>query len=202
MPAFLVAGCHTTYDGRPNTNPLGTKSNYRSTDNSAVSTVNTQARDIETIASQMAASMLRHPAVGGAAAPPRIILDSKYITNASGETVDVGMIADALRTRVLRAANGRLILVSERNLAAVNEARTKKREGGYDSGSLGMSRNRLAADYRLTGRITDLRQANQGGGVSNYVRYNFELLDLETGGILWGDEYTFLKEGQNSILYR
>lgn len=195
-------GCTNTVTSRPILNPQGTASTYRSSDTSSVVTLNTEARDIDAIASKMARSMLQIPSISNADVPARIIIDEKYIRNTSGETFNRSLITNKIQVAVGRASRGRITILSDTDTSTIESARTQKRSGGYDSGSLGLSKNRISADYRLTGEIASLRQATSQGAQSNFVVFTFRVLDLESGATVWLDEYDFIKEGQNSLLYR
>jgi hypothetical protein len=55
----------------------------------------------------------------------------------------------------------------------------------------------------MGGRITTLDSVDPGSGMkSRYHQITFEMVELETGIIVWSGIYEFKKSSQNDIVYR
>jgi PBP1b-binding outer membrane lipoprotein LpoB len=199
---FSSVSCETNVTSRPIGNPGGQRTNYVDPSNSQLVTTRTEGRDVEVIGSKMARSILAAPFMADHAGnPPRIVLDAAHMKNLSSEAgLSTDLLTEKLRAVLNRNSDRRLVFVSRESDAMVDEERLRKRQGKADTGASGVAETRFGADYRLVGKITSQDQA--GNVRSNYVLFTFELVDLETGAVAWGDEYTFMKEGQESVLYR
>ena len=83
------------------------------------------------------------------------------------------------------------------------QARDLKRNGVTDVGTTGMTRAVAGADYELTGEIADLDQRNVSSGmVQRYNQITFEMVDLESGAIVWSGQYEFERAGADDVMYR
>jgi hypothetical protein len=77
------------------------------------------------------------------------------------------------------------------------------RGGQVDTATTGLTRAQAGADYRLGGRISSLDSRDRRNGTAQ--RYNqivFELIDLESGMIVWSNLYEFNKAAQDDVVYR
>lgn len=168
-----------------------------------VAGVGIESQDIISMTDQMMRDMMATPALAGRATPPRIILDAEYFVNESSQRINKNMITDRLRVNLNRAAAGRLAFVSRENAALVAQERELRREGVTDTGTTGMTRAQASGDFRLTGRITSLDSMQQSTGmISRYNQITFEMLDTETGIIVWSGQYEFRREAADDVIYR
>ena len=85
----------------------------------------------------------------------------------------------------------------------VARERELKREGVVDQGTTSLTRAQQGGDYRLGGRITSFDSRSPATGqMSRYNQITFEMVDLETGQIVWSGIYEFLKTAQDDVIYR
>jgi len=159
--------------------------------------------DIVAMTDKMVADMLRNPLLVGRNRAPRVIVDSEYFKNRSSTRIDKDLITDQLRVELNRAANGRIIFIAREYGEMVEKERDMKRSGELTKGSVGMAKAQAGADFRLVGRITSQDELRATSGLkSRYHQIVFEMVDLETAGIIWNNSYAFKKTGQDDVVYR
>jgi hypothetical protein len=177
---------------------------YRDTGSpSAVGGVGTESQDIVAMSDAMMRDLMTVPQLMNQPKPPRIIIDSTYFKNESSEIIDKALITDRIRVTLNRAATGKMMFIGRQNSAAVEEERALKRDGVVDQATTGLTKAPAGADYRLVGRIgtrdsVDARTGNK----SRYSMYTFEMLDLESGELIWSNLYEFKKENRDDVVYR
>jgi penicillin-binding protein activator len=169
----------------------------------AVSGVGIESQDIVAMTDKMTRDMLANATLAGRPKPPRIVIDSEYFKNQGSEPINRDLITNRLRIELNRAANGRLTFVTRTALTAVESAREEKREGLSDQGTTGLTRAIMGVDYRLTGAISTLDSRNpKTGMMQRYNQISFEMLDVETGEVVWGGLYEFVRQAADDIVYR
>jgi len=164
--------------------------------------VGVESQDIISMTDIMVKDLLTTPLLSGRDRPPRIIVDSKYFENRSSNRIDKDIITSKIRTGLNRNAVGRMIFVGRENIGMVDEERRMKRRGEVDEGTIGKRKATFGADFRLVGKIMSLDGVSPTGIKSRYNVINFEMYDLESGAIIWSNEYEFKKSSQEGIVYR
>ncbi len=160
-----------------------------------------ESQDIQSMVDKMVRHMLANPLLGAAAAPPRVIVDSAYFKNESSQRINKNILTDQLATQLQIAANGRILFIDRENAAMVEAERVRKREQTTDVGTVGIQLQ-TGADYRLSGRITSLDARTGDGVVERYMNIVFRMTNLENGLVVWTNQYSFKKTGQDDIIYR
>jgi PBP1b-binding outer membrane lipoprotein LpoB len=169
-----------------------------------VSGVGLEGHDIVSMSDLMMRDILAQPrfAPGPDGKRPRIALDSAYFINDSAQPMDRQLIVDRLRINLNRAAQARIHFISAQ-AGMVERERQLKRSGATDAGTLGLARARLGADYRLTGRIGSLDSRSAATGmVQRYMQISFELVEVETGELVWSGIYEFQRAAADDVVYR
>jgi hypothetical protein len=96
-----------------------------------------------------------------------------------------------------------LQFVGRRHAGMVAEERELKREGVTDTGSRKLTKAQLGADYRLAGTFTTLDQVQARTGLQQrYSQLVFELVDLESGEIIWTNLYEVERAAADDVVYR
>lgn len=196
-----MCGCYSTArvanaPGRPTTyndpNTVG-----------PVAGIGIESQDLVSMTDRMMRDMLANPTLAGGQTPPRVIVDSEYFRNEGSSRLNKNSITDRLRIELNRAANGKMVFVGREYAQMYEEERTLKREGVVDSGTVGQSAKAVGADYRLGGRITSLDSMDTASGMSSrYHQIIFEMVNLETGVIVWSGMYEMKKSAQDDVIYR
>jgi hypothetical protein len=194
----------TTVTTYPVVNAPGAATTYQDpATRGAVSGIGIESQDIVTMTDRMMRDILTNPVLTARPQPPRVIVDAEYFTNESSSRLNKNSITDRLRVGLNRASQGRLVFVGRQFADMVAKERDIKRQGIVDTGSQPLTRAQLGADYRLGGRITSLDTRSPATGqMSRYNQITFEMIDLETGQIVWSGIYEFLKTAQDDVIYR
>ena len=169
----------------------------------AVAGIGMESQDIMGMTDKMVRDMLANPMLAGRTPSPRVIVDAEYFRNEGSTRLNKNMLTDRLRSGLMRAANGRILFISRESSDMVAKERDLKRQGLVSQGTLGSAQAQAGADFRLTGRITSQDALQKGTGMaSRYHMVNFEMVDLETGMIVWTNIYEFKKSAADDIVYR
>ena len=203
-PALLLGACATTTTTYPVVNAPGSATTYQDPGmRGPVSGIGIEAQDIVSMTDRMMRDMLANPSLAGRTPPPRVIIDAEYFANESSSRLNKNSITDRLRVSLNRASQGRMTFVGRQFSDMVAKERDLKRQGVTDSGTTGLAKAQLGGDYRLGGRITSLdARSPSTGQMSRYNQITFEMVDLETGQIVWSGIYEFLKTAQDDVIYR
>jgi hypothetical protein len=170
----------------------------------AVQGVGIGGRDIVSMTNLMARDILGSPRVTGeGGAPPRVIIDAQHFKIEGSQPLNRNLISQRLLVELNRAAAGRLVFVGRRHAGMVAEERDLKREGVTDAGTRRPTKAQLGADYRLAGTFTTLDQVQaRTGKQQRYNQLVFELVDLESGEIMWTGLYEVERAAADDIVYR
>jgi len=196
-----IINCNKKYDLE---NAPGTPTTYVDpASKGKVTGAGIESKDIISMTDQMVRDMLANPRLAACKEPPRIIIDSEYFINEGTVRINKNLITDRLRVELNRASQGRMIFIGRHYMPMIDKERTLKREGVVSLGTKEMTQATLGADYRLGGRMTTLDEINvETGMIERYVQITFELVDLETGEIVWNGIYSFAKAAQDDVIYR
>ena len=200
--ALLVAlaGCVTT--GVPYAGGVGPVEIDPST-RGPVAGVGIEGHDIVSMTDRMMRDMLTNPILAGRGTPPRVVIDSEFFSNKGTQAINRDLITNRLRVNLNRAAQGRLVFVTREHVGMVQQERDLKRSGTTDVGTTGVTRGMAGADYRLTGEIADENERNaRTGMIERYNQITFEMVDEESGAIVWSGQYEFERAADDDVMYR
>lgn len=184
-------------------NAAGQKTLYEDPSSTGkVAGIGIESQDIMGMTDQMVRDMMANPMLAGRNTAPRVIIDSEYFRNESTNRINKNMITDRMRIGLNRAANGRMLFVGRHFSDMVAKERELKRQGTVTQGTLGSAVAQAGADFRLGGRITSADSVQSNGLTSRYQLITFEMVDLETGIIVWSGMYEFKKTAKDNIVYR
>jgi penicillin-binding protein activator len=212
--ALLWAGCQTPPPYVPSTgvdSSPGRPTVYEDVNTPGqVAGIGMESQDVASMTDKMVGDMLATPVLANRNVVPRIIIDSEYFRNESSTRINKNIITDRLRVNLNRASQGRMIFVGRHYTDMVEKERELKRgtEGGggapvVDAGTLQKTRSTLGGDFRLGGRITTLDAVNTASGLASRThQIIYEMVDLETGQIVWSGIYDFKKTARDDIIYR
>jgi hypothetical protein len=210
---MMASACATSYptypvSDHPVNNSPGSPTVYEDVGSPGrVAGIGIESQDIVSMTDKMVRDMLATPVLADRKVSPRVIIDSEYFRNEGSSRINKNMITDRLRVELNRAAQGRMIFAGRHYSDMVNSERSLKREGGstasVDTGTIGLTKATLGGDFRLGGRITTLDAVNSYNGMSSRThQIIYEMVDLETGQIVWSGIYDFKKTAQDDVIYR
>jgi penicillin-binding protein activator len=201
----LSAACASTqqHAAPPPANPAGLAATYQDPSSPGpIRGIGIEAQDLVGMTDRMARDMLANPALAGREIPPRVIVDAEYFQNESASRLNKNSITDRLRINLNRAAQGRMAFVGRHYADMVAAERDLKRQGQVDVATTRLAKAQQGGDFRLGGRITSLDSRDSSGRMSRYSQIIFEMVNLETGQIVWGGMYEFQKTAQDDVIYR
>jgi TolB-like protein len=153
-----------------------------------------ESNDVRSIAEQIARGVNAKLGTEG----DRALIAVTPITNASRFRVDTELVRKKLTHDLVAHSEGATYLARDFE-AGVAAERVDKRAGKYDHREL--TRAMHGADYFLVGSMRGLSKTAYAG-MSDYLLYSFELVDAETGGIVWAGDYETKKRASIDVVYR
>lgn len=200
LVAIVASGCATTHVENPHGIAPAT---FDSATRGPVSGIGIEGQDIVAMTDQMMRDMLAHPRLAAAPKAPRVIIDAEYFANEGAQPINRNVITDRLRVNLNRASQGRMSFVGRHYASMVQQERDLKRQGVTDVGTVGLAKAQAGGDYRLGGRMATVDARNARTGiVQRYNQVTFEMVDLESGEIVWSGMYEFSRAGADNVIYR
>lgn len=188
--ATLFSGCATTGGaGR-----VDGDSNVKYGDAKAVETVTADfgSSDLQATAEMMTQSLLETRYIAKAQQPPKVRL--REVKNQTYEHIDTKSITDKIKIKLLKSGSVRF-LADKSNLDQVNNERDFTETATKKTALKAMT----DSDYIIAGRVTSIKKANSS--VQDvYYNITLELLDPQSGEILWADEKEIRKVTKKSSL--
>ncbi|MBL92215.1 MAG: hypothetical protein CMH56_10465 [Myxococcales bacterium] len=156
----------------------------------------TESSDIRTIGERMAREILGIAWPDSGETPRIAVLP---IVNQTRFRVDPKLLQNKLLKSLVTHAKGKLTFLARDSEQAIIQEREKKRSGMYDQGENAPAM--FGADYFLKGEMRSLSKSNTSE-VSDYIVYSFQLINTETGAILWMGDYETKKAGDTGVVYQ
>ncbi len=158
-----------------------------------------ESQDLVAVTDQMARSILGTPEIKAFGQVPRVALDP--VVNETRFPINQDIFLTRIRTQLNRQARGQVRFLARERLATLETERQQKRNGAFTSSSDPHRQEFKGADFFLTGKLQGLTTRTEAG-VSDYVLYNFQLIDARTTEILWEDAAEIKKQGLEDAAYR
>lgn len=198
LATTLIAACSTppTYQAKA---PIDIDPSIRG----PVAGIGLEGHDIVSMTDRMARDLLAQPQIARRTTAPRIVIDAQYFKNEGSQIINRNTITDRLRVNLNRAALGRMVFLGRENASMVEHERDLKREGKVDTGTVGLTKAQFGADYRMAGRIAAVDSRNPKTGLmQRYTQVTLQLVDLESGALVWEDMYEIARAAADDIIYR
>lgn len=163
----------------------------------AVEGTGIEARDVRTVAQQMARELLASPAIANSTGNPRIaVLDVK---NRSRFLIDQEIFTTLITDLLISNAGGKVAVLNRDLVKEIQAERQMKTTGQVDSN--GAMAQMAGADFFLEGEVRSL-SASTSDTQSDYVLIRFQLTDASTGIVNWSNSYEMKKEGSWGVMYQ
>jgi penicillin-binding protein activator len=189
----LMAGCAS--NGVRNAN--GTE--MRAEDRGFVAGTGVESQDIVVVTDKMFRSILNTPQIRNAQGVPRIVLDP--VVNDTRFPINKDLFLDRIRAQLNSKANGKMIFLARDRMAALERERQLKQNGQVTSSTDPNQVEFRGADFFLTGKLEG-STTRTSAGVSDYILYDFQLIDARTSEIVWEDSAEIKKQGLEDAAYR
>jgi hypothetical protein len=147
----------------------------------------------------MSRSILGIPQIANAATPPIIVLDP--VENKTRFPIDKDLFLTRLRSELVKRSGGKVTFLARERMAALEKERNLKREGAVTATTDPHVQEFKGADYILTGTLGGLSTRTKAG-TSDYILYEFQLIDNRSSAIVWGDNAEIKKQGLEDAAYR
>jgi uncharacterized protein (TIGR02722 family) len=151
-------------------------------DSKAVETLTADfgSSDLQATAEKMTQSLLETRYISKAQQPPKVRL--RDVKNQSYEHIDTKAITDKIRIKLLKSGSVRF-LADKSNLDQVNDERDLTETATKKTSVKPMT----DSDYIITGTVRSIKKATKDVQ-DNYYNISLELVDPQSGEILWADE--------------
>lgn len=192
----LVAGCASSGVK----NPSGVSVTHMNADEQGfVAGTGVESQDLVMVADKMARSILAIPHIANAATPPTIVLNP--VENQTRFPINKDIFLIRIRAQLNSKAQGKVMFLARNQMEALEKERNLKREGSVTTSSDPSVQEFKGADYFLTGTLQGMSTRTKAG-TSDYILYDFHLIDARTSGIVWEDSAEIKKQGLEDAAYR
>lgn len=176
--ALFLSGCSTSGGA----GMVGYDSNVKYGDAKAVETVTADfgSTDLQSTAEALTQSLLESRYISKATQPPKVRL--RTVNNLTYEHIDTKAITDKIRIKLLKSGQVRF-LADKANLDEVYDEQQLTASTAVKENS----KNIEEANYIVTGNVRSIKKANDS--VKDvYYNVSLELVNPQTGEIVWADE--------------
>src|SRR5271170_5342890 len=192
----LMAGCASNGVKNANGTPA---TEMRPEDRGFVAGTGVESQDIVVVTDKMFRSILNTPQIRNAQGVPRIVLDP--VVNDTRFPINKDLFLDRIRVQLNTKANGKMIFLARDRMAALERERQLKQAGQVTSSTDPNQVEFRGADFFLTGKLEG-STTRTSAGTSDYILYDFQLIDARTSEIVWEDSAEIKKQGLEDAAYR
>jgi PBP1b-binding outer membrane lipoprotein LpoB len=194
--AVLVAGCASSGVK----NPSGVSVTHMTADEQGfVAGTGVESQDMVMVADKMARSILAIPQIANAATPPTIVLNP--VDNQTRFPINKDIFLTRIRVQLNSKAQGKVMFLARNQMEALEKERNLKRQGTVTASADPNVQEFKGADYFLTGTLQGM-STRTTAGTSDYILYDFHLIDARSSGIVWEDSAEIKKQGLEDAAYR
>jgi len=194
--AVLVAGCASSGVK----NPSGVSVTHMNADEQGfVAGTGVESQDLVMVADKMARSILAIPQIANAATPPTIVLNP--VENQTRFPINKETFLTRIRLQLNSKAQGKVMFLARNQMEALEKELNLKRESSVTASADPAMQEFKGADYFLTGTLQGMSTRTKAG-TSDYILYDFHLIDARTSVIVWEDGAEIKKQGLEDAAYR
>jgi len=194
--ASLAGGCASSGVKNPSGVPV---THMRADEQGFVAGTGMESQDLVMVTDKMARSILGIPQIANAPTPPTIVLEP--VDNQTRFPINKEIFLTRIRAQLNSKASGKVIFLGRSQMEALEKERNRKREGQVSASSDPNVQEFKGADYFLTGSLQGLSTRTKAG-TSDYILYDFHLIDARTSAIVWEDSAEMKKQGLEDAAYR
>lgn len=185
MTALLASGCSTevTYGDAKETETV---------------TVDYGSTDLQTLSNKMVQSLIDSSASSEIGAKGRPVLFVDSIRNKSSEHIDTEALTDTMRTQLLRSGKYRFVDMSKVQ-SAKEQLEYQQQSGMVDPAAMVRLGKQTGAQYMLYGNLASIVKDN--GKVKDvFYQLTMNLMDLQSGELVWADQQEIRKQSTKKTL--
>jgi PBP1b-binding outer membrane lipoprotein LpoB len=192
----LVTGCASSGVKNPSGVPV---THLNADEQGFVAGTGVESQDLVAVTDKMARSILGIQQIANAPKPPTVVLDP--VVNNTRFPINKEIFLTRIRTELNKKSLGKVVFLARDRMAALDKERNLKRTGDVTASANPQTQEFLGADYFLTGSLEGM-STRTAAGTSDYVLYDFQLIDARTSAIVWEDSAEMKKQGLEDAAYR
>jgi hypothetical protein len=192
----LLSGCASSGVKNPSGVPV---THMNADEQGFVAGTGMESQDLVMVTDKMARSILSIPQIANAATPPAVVLEP--VDNQTRFPINKEIFLTRIRAQLNSKSRGKVTFLARSQMATLEQERNRKREGSVTASADPTVQEFKGADYFLTGSLQGLSTRTKAG-TSDYILYNFHLIDARTSAIVWEDMAEMKKQGLEDAAYR
>jgi PBP1b-binding outer membrane lipoprotein LpoB len=194
--AALFAGCASSGVKNPSGVPV---THLNADEQGFVAGTGVESQDLVQVADKMARSMIEIQQIANAPTAPTVVLQP--VDNQTRFPINKDIFLTRIRAQLNSKARGKVMFLARNQMEALEKERNLKREGAVTASANPMVQEFKGADYFLTGTLQGI-STRTTAGTSDYILYDFHLIDARTSAIVWEDSAEIKKQGLEDAAYR
>jgi penicillin-binding protein activator len=194
--AGVISGCASSGVRNPSGTPV---TEMRADERGFVAGTGVESQDIVAVTDKMFRSILALPQIANAQGVPRIALDP--VINETRFPINKDIFLDRIRIQLNSKAQGKVLFLARDRMAALEHEKQLKQAGQVTSSTDPNAVEFKGADFFLTGKLLG-STTRTSAGTSDYILYDFQLIDQRTSDIVWEDSAEIKKQGLEDAAYR
>lgn len=192
----LMAGCASSGVRNPSGVPV---THMNADEQGFVAGTGVESQDLVNVADKMARSIVGIPQIANAPTPPTIVLQP--VDNQTRFPINKDIFLTRIRAQLNSKAMGKVMFLARNQMQALEQERNLKRQGAVTASADPGVQEFKGADYFLTGSLQGL-STRTTAGTSDYILYDFHLIDARSSVIVWEDSAEIKKQGLEDAAYR
>jgi penicillin-binding protein activator len=194
--AALISGCASSGVRNPSGVPV---THLNADEQGFVAGTGIESQDIVAVTDKMSRSILAIPQIANASSPPVIVLDP--VQNQTRFPINKDLFLTRIRAQLNSKTLGKVQFLARDRAAALEKERNLKRQGAATASADPNVQEFKGADFLLTGELQG-QSTRTSAGTSDYILYDFHLIDARTMVIVWEDMAEIKKQGLEDAAYR
>jgi PBP1b-binding outer membrane lipoprotein LpoB len=194
--AGIIAGCASSGVQNPSGVPV---TQMRADDRGFVAGTGVESQDMVVVTDKMARDILALPQIANAQGTPCIVFDP--VKNNTRFPINKDLFLTRIRSQINEKAPGKIAFLARDRMEALEHERELKQSGQVTASANPNQVEFQGADFFLTG-VLDGMSHRTGAGTSDYIHYDFQLIDARTSRIVWEQDDEIKKQGLEDAAYR
>ncbi|MBI2946102.1 MAG: penicillin-binding protein activator LpoB [Verrucomicrobia bacterium] len=201
----LLLGCASTGVKNPSGVPV---TEMKADERGFVAGTGVESQDLVAVTDKMARKILSIDQIVKAQGTPKVYL--LPVENNTRFPINRDLFLDRIRAQLNERATGKVRFLArtasadgspQRIMQALERERDLKESGAVTSNAGQPAAQFSGADFLLTGKLGSLT-TRTSRGVSDYILYTFQLIDVRTTEIVWEGSEEIKKQGLEDAAYR
>ena len=196
LAAGVISGCASS--GVKNPNGVSV-TELRPDERGFVAGTGVESQDMVSVTDKMARSILNTPQIANAQGVPCVVLDP--VKNETRFPINKDIFLTRIRAELSKKAGGKVWFLARDRMEALQRERNLKQSGQVTASADPNVVEFKGADFFLTGTLQGM-SSRTGAGTSDYILYDFQLIDARTSISVWEDSAEIKKQGLEDAAYR